>query len=273
MPSNQGTRFIFLVSIALVGLIALAVGVWLMLPGSALSAYAAAPPTIDGQLGPSEWAGAATKQFTIGQPWSNVFQNASGTIYVMNDDKNLYIAIRITDPTDDGYKDYVQIMFDDTNTGHHTEGDDGVILQPPDNMIDCFWSHAKWSNFYLEYNSDPSDEGTMDCSGAAKYSNGGWTFEISKPLKSADTTHDFQLSKGQTIGFGFVWAENNIPVGGFPESSVYFTGHDDPSIFAKIRIWTDNYLGIALIVGGCLALVATGVGMFISRRPTPPPPT
>ena len=265
MSGGLKTRAILLLPMTLVGLVALAIGIWLMLPSNALSAYAATPPTIDGELGQGEWGSAAKEQYSIGQAYY-------GTLYVMNDDNYLYIAVQIPDVTDDGYKDYVQIMFDDTNSGRHLEGDDGVILQPPDNMIDCFWSIAKWPDYYLNYNSDLSDGGTTDCSGAAKYSNGAWTFEIRKDLRSADTAHDFQLSKGQTIGFALVWAENNSVVGSFPYSAVLGSGHDDPSKFGKIKTWTENYMGIALILGGCLALVAVGGVIFTGRRATPPPP-
>jgi hypothetical protein len=50
------------------------------------------------------------------------------------------------------------------------------------------------------------------------------------------------------------------------------SGHDDPSKFGKIAIWTENYLRIALILGGCLAIVAEGVFIFTGRIAAPPPP-
>jgi len=56
--------------------------------GSVLSAWASKPPKIDGYID-EEWSAAAIIDFNI--------TSYNGTVYVMNDGGNLYIAAKITD--------------------------------------------------------------------------------------------------------------------------------------------------------------------------------
>lgn len=190
--------------------------------GAPLTAFASAVPTIDGVLKPNEWASAATEQFTMAQSYK-------GTLYVMNDQENLYIAVQISDSTNDNYKDYISIFFDNKNAGVHSEGDDGIQLQLA-TFLDLFWSKTKWPNYYQNYNNDKSDQGSKDGSGAAAYAEGIWTFELKKLLRSADVTHDFQLSPGQTVGFALEYNDNDNYVGSFPGLS------DEPSKWGDILI-------------------------------------
>lgn len=61
--------------------------------GVVLSAWAWNPPTIDGVINDAEWSAAAKINFSL--PSSSLVYN--GTIYVMNDYENLYLAAKITD--------------------------------------------------------------------------------------------------------------------------------------------------------------------------------
>ena len=156
-----------------------------------LHSYTATPPIIDGDLNSfaGEWTNAATQEFdTISGP------NKHGKIYVMNTQTDLFIAIEINDGTNNDVNDFIWITFDNDNDGTIEVGDDALVV----GMAAIFEDRhiADPSSAIL----DTSDSGSSDGSGAASFGF-SWTYEISHPLKSGDTGHDFQLSVGDVVGF------------------------------------------------------------------------
>jgi len=146
--------------------------------------------TIDGVINPSEWAGADTLPFSVGPgPYT-------GTIYMMNDATNFYIAITVNGDTNLNFGDGVLIHFDNDNGGEATleVGDDYIWHQDLSLFRDDFWMGAS-------YAPDASFGGTTDGSSVASRVSSTNHFELSHPLDSTDDSHDFSLSTDQRVGF------------------------------------------------------------------------
>ena len=149
--------------------------------------FTSTTPIIDGNLNsfPSEWAGAATKEFdTIGGA------SLHGKIYVMNSLTELFIAFEINDGTDDGHNDLLMIIFDNDNDGITAAGDDFLAVN----------GASSFSDKYIPSDCQISDDPIQHGSGAASFGS-SWTFEIRHPLRSGEIGYDFQLSTGSIVGF------------------------------------------------------------------------
>jgi hypothetical protein len=147
-------------------------------PNYSLAAFGTA--TIDGVMSPGEWDRAAQVPFS------------GGTLFVMNDAHDLYVAVRapatVLDPSS------VVIEFDNSGGLLFVTGDDVIGVNSQLGFLD---------------NVRLSDLGPMDTEvggtsdGAAAVTNdGSFSFyEISHPLDDVDDAHDFSLSAGATVGF------------------------------------------------------------------------
>jgi hypothetical protein len=154
-------------------------------------AWASTPPIIDGVFSPGEWNNADSETFTLG--------SASAIIYVMNDENNLYIAVKIQD--DDVEVDDLAIQFDNDNSG-------GTLVKGDDSLV--WWGSFFDTHFNLPTATDldTSDGGTNDGSGALTQDGLMiWYYEFSHPLDSSDDVHDFSLSLGSTVGFELSWKD------------------------------------------------------------------
>lgn len=152
--------------------------------GSPLSALAATPPTIDGLLSPGEWDSAAQVLVFSGL--------GNETFYVMNDATNIYLALRVLDPTLSP-NDIMEVRFDKAHNGVHDENDDSVQAKPSA-FLDRYFHFAGSSGSFG--NLDPLQNGSSAATG-----NGATNFfEISHPLNSGDI-RDIDASPGDTLGF------------------------------------------------------------------------
>lgn len=178
--------------------------------GTVLSAWAGKPPKIDGNIEDEEWSTAAKIDFNI--------TNYNGTIYVMNDGGNLYLAANITD--DDfgtSFSDYDVFMFlfdNDNDGGGPEKGDDGLfcfsITGPP---YDVFYNITE-----PPWPSDAADGGTVD-GYHDETSDGNYNyFECVHPLDSSDDAHDFSLKIGYTVGFRVGYVDNKTLIGFWPST-------------------------------------------------------
>jgi len=174
--------------------------------GISLSAATSTPPTIDGIMGESEWNNADNRDFVLqnGDPEIDGYDSVryiDSTLYIINDHRNLYIALRTNDSTLTEKGAY--IYFDDDHDGFRESGEDVL----------AFWGGIygpDWSvlppvkeDQYGMAPDHPDDDGTQDGS-AAMASDGVFNyFEFSHPLCSLDIDHDFCLSEGDTVGFSF----------------------------------------------------------------------
>ncbi|WP_455364595.1 hypothetical protein, partial [[Eubacterium] cellulosolvens] len=158
--------------------------------GSTFQAWAAASPSIDGNIGTDEWKYADSRDFDLGGGYT-------GTLYVMNDANNLYIAAKVVDdnfedgawPDTDGF----YLLFDNDNNGVWPEDYDEYIYISSNDFVDGV--------IIGSLKTDDSEGGTEDGSGAMSDGGGENLFEISHPLDSADNSYDFSLTAGDTVGF------------------------------------------------------------------------
>ncbi|MGQ9538334.1 MAG: sugar-binding protein [Candidatus Bathycorpusculaceae bacterium] len=87
--------------------------------GIVLSAWTWRGPSIDGAIGEEEWSAAAKVDFNIVNA-SAPDGTYNGTMYVMNDHDNLYLAVKITDDdfgNDGSTFDVLFFLFDNDNSG------------------------------------------------------------------------------------------------------------------------------------------------------------
>jgi len=177
--------------------------------GDTFQGWAPTPPTIDGDIGASEWQTAASSSFSItigGNPYA-------GTLYVMNDANNLYLAVKMadatfsTDPTPDG----VAFYFDNDNDGTFEPGDDGIgYITGSTGFLDRFLQAIPTMQKDVDFG------GTTDGSAAAAAHGGYNHFELSHPLNSADDAHDFSLSALNTVGFTMLYLDGPVGQGYWP---------------------------------------------------------
>lgn len=173
--------------------------------------------TIDGQMGPGEWNGAATIDFPVNLPLSDGGGTTTGTLYVMNDATNLYLGVKVLraqlNTGGPGFAlDQVAFEFDnDHDGGPPEEGDDILLLSPGLNILGLndFFDEVRTTRppcpegvglcGFLDVQLETP--GTNDGAGAAT-NNGSFSFfEMSHPLNSADDANDFSLAPGSTVGF------------------------------------------------------------------------
>ena len=159
-----------------------------------VSTYTTTPPEIDGVISPDEWTNANAISITL-NGFNNPSNTKNGTLYLMNDNSNLYVAVVIPDITQD--TDYLMLDFDQGNDHIADAGDEDACgfnvgnLYPylPTGYADFHWDGIWWSNDTMLHGS-----------GAMSYSDGNYTYEFSKPLNSGDE-QDMNLSLGDTVGF------------------------------------------------------------------------
>lgn len=156
--------------------------------GLSLSAYTSTPPTIDGNIQAGEWSSAATATFG---PLTGGY---TGTLYMMNDGTNLYMAVSIEGDAELSVNDIVAFKFDNNHAAGatHQVGDDMLVVLGIPWFADYFYTGVAW---------DPDTGGTFDGQGTVARQGSSNHFELSHPLDDADNAHDFSLSTGQTVGF------------------------------------------------------------------------
>jgi hypothetical protein len=161
-----------------------------------LSGYANMPPTIDGIINYEEWKAAG--KATYGPFITSSGETITGSVYVMNDKENLYIAVSICGDNEFGPMDGFEVFFDNDNGGEKNfeDGDDFVAVVGLNLFFDGYYYTAGKA-----INPDTIDEGTNDGQGAGSRQGSINQFELSHPLNSSDSLHDFSLSLGQTVGF------------------------------------------------------------------------
>ena len=168
--------------------------------GKTFQGWAPTPPSINGDIAASEWETAASSTFTLtigGNPYA-------GTLYVMNDATNLYLAVKIADATfsADPTPDAVAFYFDSNHNGIYQPGEDSIVLfSGATGFVDRFLQAMPTMKVDVDFG------GSTDGSGACAAHGGNNHFELSHPLNSADDTHDFSLSPLNTVGFTWGYAD------------------------------------------------------------------
>jgi len=213
-------------------------------------------PTINGVFSPGEWAKAGQTTFSV----NTIDGPASATMYVMNDAANLYVGFTITYPTWSS----VEIDFSNDNSGAFQNGDDAIGFNSSlnrfydmfrTNLDPCSSSAPGACGF-----NDADYGGTVDGSGASSSAGGVTYYELSHPLNSGDTGHDFSLVPGDSVGFTLYLAQCNGDRGCYDTS---FPGSSFASAFGTIVTASGPEAPEPATVG----LLAAGlVGLLALRR-------
>ena len=195
--------------------------------------------TIDGRLSAGEWSGASRRTFQMrGSGMANAL---TATLCVMNDGRDLYLAITINDdeyttvgtwlPQGDGFR----IDFDNDHSGS--------LFALGDEVLDVSAGLPQWEDCHIclsastSARADVDGGGTSDGAGAASRLNGLNHFELRHPLCSGDSK-DFCLSAADTVGFRLEYLDAQAD-GSFGGSQ-FFPG-------------SGNSSEAEIVVGHCLA--------------------
>jgi hypothetical protein len=142
-------------------------------------------------------------------------------LYVWNDATNLHLAVRLPFT---GWESTLAFEFDNNNDGVASNGEDVLLLNPPNSFNDEFRTNIppcplvdgapppEASCGFL----DTQDGGFNNGSGAV-HSDGSFSvYEMSHLLNSGDVGHDFALAPGQNVGMflslRLIRAPSNYPV-------------------------------------------------------------
>jgi len=153
---------------------------------------------IDGVIDSAEWSGAATQPFLAEMP-DGTF--APATLYVMNDNLNLYLAIR----AQHGYvaaQHYVSVTFDSDGTNSFSIGDDYVQLASGGSGTGTY--DGVFHSCSICVHPDAWQGGTDDAKTAFLSDGQFASYELSHEIISGDA-NDAQLAAGSTIGFNIVF--------------------------------------------------------------------
>lgn len=195
--------------------------------------YGCGTANIDGVLSAGEWSGAGTETITVNTPAGPVL----GTVYFMNDNLNLYVALKYPESVAN-YASF-GVEFDNNNNGVALEeGDDALVANNQSGLFDDYRTLLPPCKLSTPCGPEDTDGGgTKD--GAMAYHNDGTysVYEMAHQLNSGDTGHDFALGEGQTVGF-------------FVEIIIIDSAGNDYSTFYPDFGVYDRY-----IVSGCVPLV------------------
>jgi FIMAH domain-containing protein len=163
---------------------------------SALNLSGCGVARIDGVIDPAEWSGAAQQSLTVNVPGGT----APATLYVMNDNLNLYLALRIQQSAVAGNS--LAFEFDNDNDGIAEDGDDAVVHNPAVRFFDDYRTTCPGGSTPAQCApEDTSGGGSTDGQGAFANDGTYTTYEIAHPLASGDAGHDFSVAPGTTLGF------------------------------------------------------------------------
>src|SRR5262249_35469193 len=128
---------------------------------------------------------------------------APATLYVMNDDRNLYVALHLSRAVVDPAKSF-NLEFDNNDDCVRANGDEVVVMNPDLGTFDEFRTDEPpcppgdgpaRCGF-----ADTDAGGTNDARGAFGNDGTSTVYEISHLLSSGDTAHDFSLAAGDDVG-------------------------------------------------------------------------
>ena len=154
--------------------------------------------SIDGVFGSREWSRAGRHDLLFNVPNS---LEARATLFVMNDSRNLYLAVVFEKRTVDPANTSFAIEFDTNNSGVTDDGDDVVVVNAPNNFFDDVRTTAPPCPPNVICGLLDIDlGGTSDGVGAVGSTDHLIVYEMSHPLNSGDK-NDIAVARGSEIGF------------------------------------------------------------------------
>ena len=155
--------------------------------------------TVDGTFSPGEWDAAGLHEFSAPLPAELGGGTILGTLYVMNDAQNLYVALRMASPSTAGTTSFLG-AFDNNHSGTlYKQGDEVMVFERSgattsfsDSFINVVPNGFCWCK-------DTDYGGTDEQAGGYARDSGASYYEISHPLDTADDPHDFSLGPGRRM--------------------------------------------------------------------------
>jgi hypothetical protein len=163
-----------------------------------------APPIMDGIIDAWEWDSAETIDIQLNLPEGGT---TTGRLYLMNDDKFLYVGLRVLREKADDFSDFQVIL--DANRDHTFSGGDDSMHALRDNLgrtnaVDLYYvSGGSCPIGQVCISADTDWGGRNDVKGVTSADGTYVTWELSKPLITFDGT-DATMPAGSSIGMTFV---------------------------------------------------------------------
>ncbi|HEX8153555.1 MAG TPA: hypothetical protein VF698_10535 [Thermoanaerobaculia bacterium] len=159
-------------------------------------------PFIDGAISSYEWSSAQTIDLQVNLPEGGV---APARLYLMNDSKNLYVALRIARTKPDAATTF-SVTLDANYDRALSAGDDGFGITHDaynDIAIDnVYFTGGECPAGALCSSSDVDFRGTNDVSGAVGFDGTYMTYELRKPLMTSDR-NDGTMLAGTSMAMTF----------------------------------------------------------------------
>ena len=212
------------------------------------SAWASQEPTIDGKIDDSEWASAYKINFNS--------KYGESTIYVMNDAKNLYLALKIRDTNlADVIGQFDQVVIDfhiPDDSKPYGQGDDLIGCAPPRSFDD---SHNLGND---QFSADRQIDG--DC--AVTRIGESNHFELKHPFNSGDQD-DMALGAGGTAALRFVIFDQGKVSDVYPKTTD--ARNPNTGTWAGLKIASPSGIGISnpLLIGLAVVVVVGWLGWVV----------
>src|ERR671923_2375616 len=212
--------------------------------GHYVAGPATTPPTVDGTVGGSEWAGATPYTVAFGS-----FGN--GTVRFLHTPTDLYVGVIVQDATP-GLTPSFDVFFDNDHDGIKDTGDDAWLSAVGFSGQDFFYSPTGTGG--PSHYNDTVGGGSNQTVSAGTSPGDIVMFELKHPLCSADTTHDICTSLGQTLGVDFQY-ERSSPGG--------FVNAPGPDLFNPSNNWADLVLAANDVTPPTVSVTAPPAGSIL----------
>lgn len=191
--------------------------------------WSKSPPTINGELDEDEWSYAGRFEFTTINGGFGPGQQ-KGILYVMNNEKSLFIAVKVFDSVMDN-NDYVEFRFAQIKD-NKVNNYDGLVISATPNYFRHDYFIRDVNKWYEGWVFDTSDGGKDNFVAYVKQYSDYIVYEIAKPLQTGDEKYDMTLQYGDTIYFVMrlktvdgnegMWPNGNLIPGS--EAQILITG-------------------------------------------------
>jgi hypothetical protein len=251
-------------------------------------------PIIDGTLEPAHWVNATIVNFQLAMRSrfdGSLVKTLDATLYVENNNNNLYIAVKIFQDTywatdfANRWKG-LAVLFDTNHNGVLEQGENGEGITTY--TLSLFYSK---NDLYYNaaggaWDSDVNAGKTNDGAIAFSHTNptdgaiGDWTFEMRIPLVGSDLGYDFNIPQSQLpkmVGFKVWFLDNTIGSDGvYPDDPAINTNLDETfnaGTFGNLIIHPLYYLTIQTTSGGttnpAAGVYSYGYGTVVSVTALP----
>ena len=212
------------------------------------SAWASQEPTMDGKIDDSEWASAYKVTF--------ISKYGESTIYVMNDAKNLYFALKIRDTN---LADVIG-QFDQVVIDFHLP-DDGLVYGQGDDLIGCAPPRSFDDSNNLgqdRFSADRQIDGECAVTRIGDHNH----FELKHPFNSGDQ-QDMALGAEGTAAVRFVIFDEGRVADVYPKTTD--ARNPNTATWAGLKIASPSGIGISnpLLIGLAVVVVVGWLGWVV----------